>query len=74
MVNEPVSRRSFFTGLGGGVAASALVWGAWRYRSRAAATVGQGEYPILDRNYVEYGGWILTRIEKERMLAEGVFK
>jgi hypothetical protein len=71
-VGSSLSRRSFLAGLGGGLASAALAWGVWKYNLpgglRDAAPVPECCH------YVDYAGWMLTRSDKERLLAQDSLK
>ena len=68
VVRTPVSRRTFFVALGGGLAASWMGFGV-------AASYPRINKPAVDEafgkqyapGYVEYEGWILTPADKERL-------
>lgn len=60
------SRRAFLAGLGGGIATTALAWTVWEHLPFGRGT---GAHPIA--NYVDYGGWILTKADKDRLTAPG---
>jgi hypothetical protein len=68
----PLSRRAFLAGFGGGVASTAVVWGAWRYAGWAAVAEGDPVPACCD--YVDYGGWMVTRADKERLLDAGTVR
>src|SRR5437588_12617578 len=64
------SRRAFLMTFGGGAASASLVWGLWKYLvwSPAAGDV----YPVpACCNYVDYAGWLLTKVDKDRLTATG---
>lgn len=69
MVKVPVSRRAFLVGCGGVVASATLAWGLWK--SQLWTPAAAGAYPVPECcSYVDYAGWMLTRADKERLLAQ----
>lgn len=64
------SRRTFLFGLGSGVIA-AVAWSTWR-QGKGAAGVHGDAYPIPA--YVDYGGWIVTKADKDKLTATGSIK
>jgi hypothetical protein len=68
-----ISRRMFLLGCGGGAASASLAWAAWSWHDWARA--GAGGYPLPSCcGYVEYSGWILTKVDKDRLTAEGAVR
>jgi hypothetical protein len=71
-MKAPLSRRSLLVGLGGGIAATSLVWsmggfGRWRTETLASA-------PVASRAYVDHEGWFLTVEDKSKLLATAKIK
>ena len=67
------SRRSFLAGVGGGLASAALAWGLWKYNLFPRGV--PDAYPVPECcSYVDYGGWMLTKGDKERLLAQDSLK
>ena len=64
------SRRQFLAGFGGGMASAAVAWGLWEYVGWTSSSPGMHPVPECC-NYVDYGGWMLTRVDKERLLEAG---
>jgi len=70
VTERPVSRRNFLA-FGGGVASASLVWGVWngKWWRRAPR---EEPYPVASCcTYVDYSGWILTKVDKDRLVAAG---
>jgi hypothetical protein len=69
VMRTPVSRRTFFVALGGGLAAS------WTMGFGVAASIPRINKPAVDEafckhyapGYVDYEGWILTPADKQRL-------
>jgi hypothetical protein len=67
-MHTPVSRRTFFVALGGGLAAS---WMAFRvaasYPRINEPAIGEAFGKQDGLGYVDYEGWILTPADKRRL-------
>jgi hypothetical protein len=65
-----VTRRSFILGLGSGVALAGLAWGVGT--SDRCRTAPSDSYPVPECcRYVYYEGWMLTKADKDRLVAQG---
>lgn len=72
-MTSSLSRRSFLAGVGGGLASAALAWGLWKYNLFPRGV--PDAYPVPECcNYVDYAGWMLTKGDKERLLAQDSLK
>src|SRR5687768_2105474 len=67
----PVSRRAFLLGLGGGIASAGLVWGLSRSSLWPRST--PEPYP-LPEGYVDYAGWMVTKADKDKLMASDSMK
>ena len=65
-----LSRRQFLAGFGGGLASATVAWGLWDYAGWMPAAAEAHPVPECC-NYVSYGGWMLTRVDKDRLLESG---
>ncbi len=66
----PVTRREFLAALGGGVASAGLLWGLWQ--STVWPRPPADRYPVPECcRYVYYEGWMLTKPDKDRLMAQG---
>lgn len=66
-MKAPLSRRSLLIGLGGGLAATSIVWAIggfdlWHEGPRADA-------PAASATYIDHDGWLLTVDDKTKLLA-----
>jgi hypothetical protein len=68
-----VSRRAFVLGLGGGIASASLVWGLWQSGVLRPSPVDPYPMPECCR-FVDYEGWMLTKLDKDRLMAQGGVK
>jgi len=71
-MNAPISRRSLLIGLGGGLAATSIVWSLGRF------DLWQGPQPdirvVRPLTYVDHAGWLLSAEDKEKLTANVRFK
>jgi hypothetical protein len=68
-----ISRRAFLLGLGGGAAAVGLAWGLSSSGILRPAPVDP--YPMPECcTFVDYEGWMLTKVDKDRLMAQGGVK
>ena len=57
-------------GFGGGAASASLVWGLWKRKIWPGAR--EEPYPVPTCcMYVDYSGWMLTKTDKDRLIATG---
>lgn len=68
-----VSRRAFLFGLGGGITSVSLAWGLWHTGVLQPAPADPYPVPACC-TYVDYEGWMLTKPDKDRLVALGGVK
>ena len=72
-MTAPISRRALLFGLGGGLAATSIVWSMggcnlWQTSRRPDAPAAASD------RHVDYEGWVLTPEDKVKLLAAASFK
>jgi hypothetical protein len=72
-MTAPISRRALLFGLGGGLAATSIVWSLGGFNLWQAGR-GPGAPPAARDTYVDYEGWVLTVEDKAKLLAAATFK
>ena len=72
-MTAPISRRTLLIGLGGGLAATSIVWSIGGFNLWPSGSRPDAPAVASDR-YVDYQGWVLTVEDKAKLLAAVTFK